>query len=175
MKKESKRKSFTPPEEGRMREVQPDITELMLKVQQQLSFLEKKIDTLIGQSQSTPFRAEPQKSFQRFDHPRHQGERRPDSNFRDRVLHKAICAECNKECEVPFKPSQDRPVYCKDCFSKRKGAGPFQGNSDRGPREDRPFHERGSERPHRGGKKKFFEKKFFDKKRAPGKKRKSRD
>jgi len=30
---------------------------------------------------------------------------------------------CNKECEVPFKPSGDRPVYCKECFSKRKGGG----------------------------------------------------
>ena len=35
-------------------------------------------------------------------------------------FHKAICAECKKECEVPFKPSGDRPVYCKDCFSKRR-------------------------------------------------------
>lgn len=38
-----------------------------------------------------------------------------------REMHKAICEECKKECEVPFKPSGDRPVYCKDCFSKRKG------------------------------------------------------
>ena len=37
-----------------------------------------------------------------------------------REMHKAICEECKKECEVPFKPSGDRPVYCKDCFSKRK-------------------------------------------------------
>ncbi|MFC1666526.1 CxxC-x17-CxxC domain-containing protein [Candidatus Omnitrophota bacterium] len=37
-----------------------------------------------------------------------------------REMHKAICADCSKECEVPFKPSGDRPVYCKDCFSKRK-------------------------------------------------------
>jgi len=40
---------------------------------------------------------------------------------RPREMHKATCADCNKECEVPFKPSGDRPVYCKDCFSKRKG------------------------------------------------------
>ena len=40
-----------------------------------------------------------------------------------REMHKAICAECKKECEVPFKPSGDRPVYCKECFSKRKGGG----------------------------------------------------
>ncbi len=38
-------------------------------------------------------------------------------------FHKATCAECNEECEVPFKPSGDRPVYCKDCFSKRKNTG----------------------------------------------------
>jgi CxxC-x17-CxxC domain-containing protein len=39
-----------------------------------------------------------------------------------REMHKAICGECKKECEVPFKPREDRPVYCKDCFAKRKNA-----------------------------------------------------
>ena len=39
-----------------------------------------------------------------------------------REMHKATCADCKKECEVPFKPSGDRPVYCKECFSKRKGS-----------------------------------------------------
>ncbi len=37
-----------------------------------------------------------------------------------REMHKAICADCKKECEVPFKPREDRPVYCKECFAKRK-------------------------------------------------------
>ncbi len=36
-----------------------------------------------------------------------------------RKMHKATCAECKQECEVPFKPSEDRPVYCRDCFNKR--------------------------------------------------------
>ena len=40
-----------------------------------------------------------------------------------REMHKAICEECKKECTVPFKPSGGRPVYCKDCFSKRKDSG----------------------------------------------------
>lgn len=40
-----------------------------------------------------------------------------------REMHKATCAECKNECEVPFKPSGDRPVYCKECFSKRKEGG----------------------------------------------------
>ena len=39
-----------------------------------------------------------------------------------REMHKATCGECKKECEVPFKPREDRPVYCKDCFAKRKDA-----------------------------------------------------
>ena len=40
-----------------------------------------------------------------------------------REMHKATCSECKKECEVPFKPSGDRPIYCKECFSKRKDSG----------------------------------------------------
>jgi CxxC-x17-CxxC domain-containing protein len=40
-----------------------------------------------------------------------------------REMHKATCAECKKECNVPFKPRGDRPVYCKDCFAKRKDGG----------------------------------------------------
>jgi len=40
-----------------------------------------------------------------------------------REMFKATCAGCQKECEVPFKPSGDRPVYCKECFSKRKEGG----------------------------------------------------
>jgi CxxC-x17-CxxC domain-containing protein len=41
-------------------------------------------------------------------------------DFGPREMHKAVCADCGKECEVPFKPSGDRPVYCKECFMKRK-------------------------------------------------------
>ncbi|HDR53767.1 MAG TPA: DNA-directed RNA polymerase [archaeon] len=37
-----------------------------------------------------------------------------------REMHKAVCAECKQECEVPFKPSNDRPVYYRDCFAKRR-------------------------------------------------------
>ena len=40
-----------------------------------------------------------------------------------REMFKATCAECQKVCEVPFKPREDRPVYCKECFSKRKDSG----------------------------------------------------
>ena len=37
-----------------------------------------------------------------------------------RQMFKAICAECGQETEVPFQPSGDRPVYCRDCFQNRR-------------------------------------------------------
>ena len=35
-----------------------------------------------------------------------------------REMHKAVCADCKKECEVPFKPDGTRPIYCKECYPK---------------------------------------------------------
>ena len=36
-----------------------------------------------------------------------------------REMYPAVCAECGKETEVPFQPRDDRPVYCRDCYSRR--------------------------------------------------------
>jgi CxxC-x17-CxxC domain-containing protein len=30
------------------------------------------------------------------------------------------CAKCGKEAKVPFQPSDDRPVYCSDCYAASK-------------------------------------------------------
>jgi CxxC-x17-CxxC domain-containing protein len=35
-------------------------------------------------------------------------------------MHPATCAECGIETTVPFKPREDRPVYCRDCYTKRR-------------------------------------------------------
>lgn len=40
------------------------------------------------------------------------------------VMHQAICSECDKECEVPFKPSGDKPVFCRSCFKNKEDTGP---------------------------------------------------
>lgn len=32
----------------------------------------------------------------------------------------AVCAACGAEAKVPFKPRNDRPIYCSDCFAKQK-------------------------------------------------------
>src|SRR5512141_1062019 len=38
-----------------------------------------------------------------------------------RVLYKAVCSACGAETQVPFAPSGDRPVYCRNCYNSRRG------------------------------------------------------
>ena len=39
-----------------------------------------------------------------------------------RQLYNVKCSKCGKQTQVPFKPSGDRPVYCRDCYmEQRKG------------------------------------------------------
>ena len=52
----------------------------------------------------------------RNDRPRSSGFR---NDFGPREMHKAVCSECKQECEVPFKPTEGKPVYCRDCFRKK--------------------------------------------------------
>lgn len=37
-----------------------------------------------------------------------------------REMHKAVCSDCKQDCEVPFKPTEGKPVYCKECYPKHK-------------------------------------------------------
>jgi len=37
-----------------------------------------------------------------------------------RQMYPVVCAECGQQTEVPFEPRGDRPVYCRDCYSKRQ-------------------------------------------------------
>lgn len=30
----------------------------------------------------------------------------------------AVCEKCGKDCKVPFKPQNGKPVYCSDCYNK---------------------------------------------------------
>lgn len=67
-------------------------------------------------------------------------------------MHKATCAECGKECEVPFKPSAGRDVFCSNCFEKR---GTGEG------RPERTFNSRPERHDH-------FEKRSFEKSNHEG-------
>lgn len=43
-------------------------------------------------------------------------------------MHEVTCDKCGKRCEVPFKPTEGKPVYCSECFEKNDG-GRGQGKS----------------------------------------------
>jgi len=52
---------------------------------------------------------------------------RPKAGQRDRAWrsgpvqkYEAVCAECGKRTLLKFKPTGVRPVYCDECFRKRK-------------------------------------------------------
>ena len=37
-------------------------------------------------------------------------------SFGDKPMFPAVCDTCNKGCQVPFRPTGEKPVYCRDCF-----------------------------------------------------------
>ena len=37
-----------------------------------------------------------------------------------RQLYNVKCTKCGKQTQVPFKPSGDRPVYCRDCYMEQR-------------------------------------------------------
>lgn len=48
------------------------------------------------------------------------GQRRDPSERRPRKSFPAVCTNCGKDTDVPFKPDPNKPVYCKECFEKIK-------------------------------------------------------
>lgn len=34
----------------------------------------------------------------------------------ERTMFKATCQECGSSCEVPFRPTEGKPIFCSDCF-----------------------------------------------------------
>jgi CxxC-x17-CxxC domain-containing protein len=37
-----------------------------------------------------------------------------------REMFPAVCDECGKQTQVPFQPTSGKPVYCSDCFERRR-------------------------------------------------------
>ena len=54
-----------------------------------------------------------------YDNNRNGGRSYRDRN-EPREMFKTVWSVCGKECEVPFKPTEGRPVYCRDCFRKHQ-------------------------------------------------------
>ncbi|MCG3176493.1 MAG: hypothetical protein MOGMAGMI_01448 [Candidatus Omnitrophica bacterium] len=100
---------------ARLPKVDPYLEGLMAKLLDRLATLERKLDTLVGQqAHKAPSPAAP--APKPAEPPR-----------RERTLYEAICAQCSKVCEVPFKPAEGRAVYCKTCFAARKSGGDRHG------------------------------------------------
>ncbi len=101
-----------------------DLVTAMMKLVERLEVLEKKTDLVLGRVSNPP--SEMRQAVQDFQRPDHGPQQNhglahgQPNEHRERVLHKAVCADCRKGCEVPFKPSGDRPVYCPECFAIRK-------------------------------------------------------
>lgn len=53
------------------------------------------------------------------------------------------CSNCGRETEVPFRPTGDRPVYCRDCFAKM-GGGENRRSFGRGSNDSRPRQSSGN-------------------------------
>ena len=64
----------------------------------------------------------PRRSFD--DGPRRRDSSRGSGGYgrgrRDVEMTKVTCSSCGVECEVPFKPTSSKPVYCSECFRKDK-------------------------------------------------------
>lgn len=43
---------------------------------------------------------------------------RSNNSYQQREMYDATCASCGAPTQVPFRPSNDRPVYCRDCFKQ---------------------------------------------------------
>lgn len=60
------------------------------------------------------------------------GEGRFRRDDRDRPEpHDVVCAKCGKETTVPFKPTGNKPVYCRDCFRNKDDSFSRPETSDR--------------------------------------------
>jgi CxxC-x17-CxxC domain-containing protein len=46
----------------------------------------------------------------------------------DRQMFSAVCDKCGQDCQVPFQPTGEKPVYCSNCFEKTSGR---EGSSER--------------------------------------------
>jgi CxxC-x17-CxxC domain-containing protein len=43
-----------------------------------------------------------------------------NANHFSRVETKATCSQCGKETTVPFRPTQGRPIFCRECFTQKR-------------------------------------------------------
>lgn len=50
---------------------------------------------------------------------------------RENKSYPAVCSDCGKACDVPFRPDGVKPVLCRDCYSKKAPATNMSNGRDR--------------------------------------------
>ncbi len=101
-----------------------DITQVMVQVQAQLASLDKKLDAFINKSLTDIAEALAAQKAAAAPRPVATVSSAPVARPADqsrRPMFAIVCYECGKDSELPFKPAAGRPVYCKECFAKRRG------------------------------------------------------
>jgi CxxC-x17-CxxC domain-containing protein len=99
----------------------PSLVDAMVRLVERLETLERKTDQIMGRVANLPNEVRravqdlPRAQTSQPAQPSHSG-----AGPRERILYQAVCADCQKRCEVPFRPSGDRPVYCPECWAIRK-------------------------------------------------------
>ncbi|MBU1130995.1 hypothetical protein KJ840_02580 [Patescibacteria group bacterium] len=85
-----------------------------------------------GQSCEVPFRPSGGKPIycsncfgknKSSDYGRSGGRDSGKGSYGNNQMFAAVCDKCGKNCEVPFKPSGGKPIFCNECFSQNRGAG----------------------------------------------------
>lgn len=108
-----------------------DINELMAQIQEQLAVLDRKLDAFMTKSLNELAQAlAASKPAQVVHVPSPSGFGPRPMERPGRQMYAVVCFDCGIDTEIPFKPIGDRPVYCKDCFAKRRsGQGPKPNNA----------------------------------------------
>ncbi len=60
------------------------------------------------------------------------------SNERSNEKYEAVCNECHKTCEVPFRPNGKKPVYCSNCFKGKEDVSRTYSSSRESGNKSRP-------------------------------------
>ena len=55
--------------------------------------------------------------------------------FHTEAVHTAVCSDCGCECEVPFLPHPERPVYCRKCWPAHRPQKKHQKKTPRQPQK----------------------------------------
>jgi len=101
-----------------------DVTGMMVQIQEQLATMDQKLDSFMTKSLTELAQAlaasKPAPIRPLAPAPAHSNVSPRPSDRQGRPMFSVICFECGNDCEVPFKPNGNRPIYCRECFAKRK-------------------------------------------------------